>query len=134
MFKIVKNRTWDGLVQEVNTLRKKKATVETEIIAARDAWSTSENRARKLSQDNSMLRTKVNACADTKKYLRGKIDEQSAEIKKLKEQLTEAQFQLKVAKKEVEIPTASGVRKPAAAQPAAETPQKRTYKRKNNGK
>lgn len=133
MFKIVKNSTWSNLVQEVNQLRTKNSSLDKEILAVREGWTTAENRAKWLGGQNTSLQTKVNACADTKKHLRGKIEEQTAEIKKLKEQLTEAQFQLKLAKKEFAIPTSSRVRKPAAELPAAETPApvaKKPYKKR----
>lgn len=130
MFKIVKNSTYNGLVREVATLRDSNARLVEDIKLVEQV---NESLKAKIAQQDDFLaasRTKINACADTKKHLRGQIEQKNAEIAKLKEQLTEAQFQLKLAKKEVAIPTSSGLRRPAAEKPATEKPAKRTYKKR----
>ncbi len=122
------------MVQQIESARDTNARLSEDIRALEGANASLRNNV--VENTNVILeqRTKINACADTKKYLRGQIEEKNAEIAKLKEQLAEAQFQTKVAKKEVVLPSSSGIRKPAAEKPAAEAPKKRTYKRKNNGK
>lgn len=135
MFKIVKNSTYNGLVREVATLRDSNARLVEDIKLVEQV---NESLKAKIAQQDDFLaasRTKINACADTKKHLRGQIEQKNAEIAKLKEQLTDLQFELKKARKEVAIPTSSGLRKPAAEQPAAEVPAEkpkrpRTYKKR----
>lgn len=134
MFKIVKKSAWNEQAHEVVTLREVNARLSGDITLVERANVSLRDKMSSMEGFMQAQRTKINACADTKKHLRNVIEEKNAEIKKLKEQLTEAQFQVKVANKEIVIPTSSGLRKPAEAKPAAEAPQKRTYKSRKNGK
>lgn len=110
------------MVQQIESARDTNARLNKDVAALEGANLSLRNQVAQQEDFLGAARVKINACADTKKYLRGQIEEKNAEIKKLKEQLAEAQFQTKVAKKEAIIPTSSGIRKPAAEATVTEVP------------
>lgn len=131
MFKIVKKSAWNEMAHEVVTLREANARLVNDIPLVEKANASLLDRLSKAEDFMSAQRTKINACADTKKYLRGKIEEQTAEIKKLKEQLADAKYQLRLANKLDMTPKAEQA--PPAEQQAEPTPApaaKKPYKKR----
>jgi chromosome segregation ATPase len=139
MFKIVKKSAWNEQAHEVATLREANARLSGDITLCERANVSLRDKISSMEGLMGVQRTRINACQDTKKYLKGQLEERFATIDKLKKELADTQFQLKVARKEVEIPTSSDLNTAALPAEVVPTPQpaqkrKRTYTKRAGGK